>query len=336
MTTCSVRWRPSGGRGEFEFVPADSLHERDISVDFLPLGVRIPAEVRGRHAQGKPRLRKFDSNDRSKLHLPQLVMAVSGLPEPARSETDQSVNFPLESKSFVMDEMVFEIVEDDGLSVVLAPQFVSILHSDFRIQLRDRLDAMVKDLAQIDNVRAFSSELADAIEEHSGEFRKGINSISIRRKADTLIDIKRQLFGQTNAGSATELLRAQASANVEAEEFSAKEGRLLARIHVYRERNRGLVRRAREHYKSVSDGRLACEACGSVPADVYGPQGERCMEAHHKVPIEELQPDSKTSVRDMAMVCANCHRVIHSRAPCLTIQEVEQLLGTRGLPCETD
>lgn len=49
------------------------------------------------------------------------------------------------------------------------------------------------------------------------------------------------------------------------------------------------------------------------------------LEAHHKVPIEELQPDSITPVTEMAMVCATCHRVIHSAKPCLTIEQVRAL-----------
>lgn len=75
MATVSVRWRSSGGRGEFEFVPAETLLERQIKVLFDPLGVTIPAEVYGTKAQGKPRLRKNDSNNRKKFHLPQLVIA---------------------------------------------------------------------------------------------------------------------------------------------------------------------------------------------------------------------------------------------------------------------
>ena len=50
------------------------------------------------------------------------------------------------------------------------------------------------------------------------------------------------------------------------------------------------------------------------------------MEAHHKVPIEQLQPDSVTLVRDMAMLCASCHRVVHSEKPCLTVERVNELV----------
>ncbi len=326
MTTCSVRWRPSGGRGEFEFVPADSLVDREISVDFEALNLRIPAEVSGVHAQGKPRLRKHESHNRRKLHLPQLVMAVAGLPEPAREDKGGPVRFPLENKQFVMDEMDFDIVEDDGMSVVLAPLRVSVLHSEFQVQLGDRLDAIARDWSEIDQIRGHDPKLAEAIEGHGLQIRSATNSNEIRKAADRMIRLKSKLFGQTNAGSATTLIEADAQPEVEAEEIVGKEGRLLVRLHIYRERDRTFVRRVRKHYRSLDGGRLVCHACGSVPVEVYGPSGESCIEAHHKVPIEQLQPDSVTLVRDMAMLCASCHRVVHSEKPCLTVERVNELV----------
>lgn len=327
MTTCSVRWRPSGGRGEFEFVPADSLLNREISVDFEALSLQIPAEVTGVHAQGKPRLRKHDSNNRRKLHLPQLVMAVAGLPEPAREDKGGSVQFPVENKQFVMDKMDFDIVEDDGQSVVLAPRRVSVLHGDFQMQLGDRIDAIARDWSEIDQIRSHDPKLAEAIEAHGVQIRTATNSNEIRKAADRMIRLKSELFGQTNAGSATTLIDATAKPEVEAEEIFGKEGRLLVRLHVYRERDRTFARKVREHYRSLDGGRLVCHACESVPVEVYGPLGESCMEAHHKVPIEQLQPDSVTLVRDMAMLCASCHRVVHSEKPCLTIEKVNELVA---------
>lgn len=326
MTTCSVRWRPSGGRGEFEFVPADTLLDRDITVHFEHLGVAIPAEVRGVHAQGKPRLRKFERNNRRKFHLPQLVMAVAGLPEPAREDLLHAVTFPLENKSFVMDTMDFDVIEDDGLSVTLAPLRVSILHTEFEVELTDRLKAIARDLANLDEIRARSPELADAAAAHGAEVARGVNSTRIRATADRLIKLKTDIFGMTNAGSALVLTRTEASPETDIEEPSGREGRLLTRMHAYRERDRAFARRVRDHYRRQHGGKLHCEACGVVPLDVYGDAGERCMEAHHKVPIEELQPDSVTLVQEMAMVCASCHRIIHSQKPCLTIDEVRDLL----------
>ena len=314
MVLCAIRWRPSGGRGEFEFVPSDSLLNREITVDFEAFGVRIPAEVRGVHAQGKPRLRKFDGDDRSKFHLPQLVMAVAGLPEPAREDRPDAVAFPLENKSFVMNEMNFDIVEDHGSSAILAPLRVSTLRSEFEIDLVERLRAIAEDAGSAGTFRESNRALAQAIEAHVAEVKKGVNSTTIRGLADRIIELKSKRFGLTNAGSVAKLVETEAKTPVEAEEIVGKEGRLLTRLHVYRERDRRLVRRARNYYRRQRGGKLVCEACGCVPVEVYGAAGESCMEAHHKIPIEELQPDSVTVVKDIAMVCASCHRTLGNPA----------------------
>ena len=326
MTTCAVRWRPSGGRGEFEFVPGDVLLGREISVDFDALDLRIPAEVYGIHAQGKPRLRKHDSNNRNKLHLPQLVMAVASLPEPARADNGAQVRFPLENKRFVMDEMEFDVIEDDGLAAILAPLRVSILNSEFRVELRDRLDAIARDWHSIDRIREQHSSLADVIEGHRRTVMKAINSRAIRSAADKVIKRKSELFGQTNAGSATTLIDAVELPEVDAEGIFGVEGRLLVRMHVYKERDRTFAGMVRKHYKSRDGGRLVCQACACVPTEVYGPAGDSCIEAHHRIPIEQLQPDSVTVVSEMAMLCASCHRVVHSKRPCLAVEAVHELV----------
>lgn len=326
MTTCSVRWRSSGGRGEFEFVPADSLEDRDINVLFEPLNLTIPAEVRAIKAQGKPRLRKFDKNNRKKFHLPQLVMAVARLPEPAREDTAHSVAFPLHNKSFVMDAMDFDIIEDDGITVTLAPLRVSIRNSSFQIELQDRLEAIAVDLASISTIAAKHPSLAAAVEAHGVEIAKALNSVEIRKAADRINAIQAEIFGMTNAGSAVKLEEAAAKPETDLEEdIVGNEGRLLTRIHAYKERDRIFAARAKKYYRDKNGGRLTCEACGLDPISLYGPDGERCIEAHHKVPIEELQPDSITRVDEMAMVCASCHRIIHTRKPCLPVHEVVQV-----------
>lgn len=131
MATCSVRWRSSGGRGEFEFVPSDALEDRQIDIFLEDLNVTIPSEVYGVRAQGKPRLRKLESNNRQKLHLPQLVMAIARLPTPAREDLTHTVAFPLSNGSWVMDEMHFDVIEDDGIRSQLAPLWVTVRNSNY-------------------------------------------------------------------------------------------------------------------------------------------------------------------------------------------------------------
>jgi len=326
MTTCSVRWRSSGGRGEFEYVPADSLEGREIFVLFEALNLTMPAEVRGVKAQGKPRLRKFDKNNRQKLHLPQLVMAVARLPEPAREDHHEPIAFPLENKAFVMDAMDFDVIEDDGISVILAPLRVFILHTSFEVDLQDRLAAIAADLADVDTIEHNYPEIADAIRAHGSAVMAGVNSSVIRQTADAYIKAQADHFGMTNVGSATELIKVESLPETDLEEeITGKEGRMLTRLHAYKERDRAFAAKVRKYYKQKNGGKLHCEACGLQPETLYNDRGDRCIEAHHKIPIEELQPDSITRVDDMAMVCASCHRIIHSQKPCLTIEEVKAL-----------
>ncbi len=328
MPTCDVRWRPSGGRGEFEYVPAEALNDRTIDVLFDPLNLTIPAEVMGLKVQGKPRLRKAEKNNRQKFHLPQLVMAVARLPEPAREDKAHAVVFPLENKSFVMDIMRFEIIGDDGLTATLEPLWVSIRNTDVQIDLRDRFVGIAKDIQHVAQIAEKHPGLADAIRAHSDEIFKGVNSTAIRTAADRIVKIQTLIFGATNVGSAAILEEYSAKPETEPEaEIVGKEGRLLTRIHVYKERDKNFAVMAKKYYKDKNGGRLACQACGLDPLKLYGADGERCIEAHHTIPIEELQPDSETRVHDMAMVCASCHRIIHKQKPCLLVTEVVSTAG---------
>lgn len=328
MESVSVRWRPSGGRGEFEYVPADSLGDKEVHVFFEALNLTIPAEVRGVNvpSQGKPRLRKTEPNNRNKLHLPQLVMAVARLPEPRREDHHTPLSFPLENKSFVMDAMDFDVIDDDGITVTLAPLRVSILHTNFAVELQDRFAAIAKDLAEADEVAKNYPKIAAAIKDHAAAIMGGVNTRAIRLAADTYIAEQAEHFGMTNAGSATKLILIESLPETDLEdEIVGKEGRMLTRVHAYKERDRKFAEMVRRHYKVKNGGKLWCVACDLQPETLYDDRGERCIEAHHKIPIEELQPDSITRVDDMAMVCASCHRVIHSQKPCLTIEEVRAL-----------
>lgn len=327
MTTCTIRWRSSGGRGEFEYVPADTLEDRQIDVLFEPLGITIPAEVRGVRAQGKPRLRKADKNNRQKFHLPQLVMAVARLPEPAREDRLHVVSFPLENKSFVMDSMDFDIIEDDGIIATLAPLRVSILHSELVIDLQDRFRALARDINDIAGITAKHPELGAAVAAYRDEISKAQNSVLIRSAADRVIGLQAKIFGMTNAGATTTLEEFNALPETDLEEeIFGREGRLLTRIHAYKERDRGFAKQAKKYYRNKNGGCLLCEACGLQPVEFYGSDGEHCIEAHHKVPIEQLQPDSIVTVDQMAMLCASCHRIVHSQKVCLTIDQVRDLI----------
>lgn len=89
--------------------------------------------------------------------------------------------------------------------------------------------------------------------------------------------------------------------------IEAQEGRANLRIHLRRERSRRLI----EAFKATLDD-PTCEACGMSFSEVYGELGAGYIEAHHKVPVASLDDGTKTKLSDLAAVCANCHRVIHT------------------------
>jgi 5-methylcytosine-specific restriction protein A len=111
------------------------------------------------------------------------------------------------------------------------------------------------------------------------------------------------------------------------------EGEVLTRLHLTRERNPDAVRRKKEQV--VADtGRLACEACGFDFPAAYGPLGEGFIECHHTRPLAELPGERATRLADLAVVCANCHRMLHRGKRRATVQSLRALLqkGTSNRP----
>lgn len=106
----------------------------------------------------------------------------------------------------------------------------------------------------------------------------------------------------------------------------AEEGRLLTRQHVVRERDRRLVdAKIKQVMKRV--GKLACEVCRFDFASSYGKRGEGFIECHHTKPVATLAIGHKTHINDLALVCANCHRMIHRGRPWLSVTELKAHLN---------
>ncbi len=103
------------------------------------------------------------------------------------------------------------------------------------------------------------------------------------------------------------------------------EGRRIERLHRSRERSPQAVSQAKENHASANDGRLPCEICGFEFQEVYGERGKNFIEAHHKIPLGELKDGqiTDTTFDDLALVCANCHRMLH-RNPYFTVEELKR------------
>lgn len=111
----------------------------------------------------------------------------------------------------------------------------------------------------------------------------------------------------------------------------APEGKLLTRLHRTRERSRKLVYE-RKKLASKQHGRLFCEGCDFDFGQIYGPDTDHIIDCHHTKPVHTLAQDGKTRLEDLALLCANCHRVVHAFRPWLSIEQLrERLASARDL-----
>lgn len=356
MEECLIRYRPSGGRGEFEWTQSDALLDKHLMIRIPQYNVDVPSEVAGRRMDGKPRLRKDEPNNRQKLHIDGLVTALAKLPEPSRVFQSGSI-WPLEEKGYVVDSIWCDILDSSATTVTLVPTRIGIRGSDRTINLTERFEYVAAELASIDPKYP---ALGEAIRAFADEIATQVNSRDLRRAADTVIDLQTEIFGPSNAGSTTALekleeLPASDLEDAEVEptppvppikttkksvkkgnslpavpsKTEGKEGRLLTRWHAYRERDRTLVKSAKSAFK-IKHGHLFCEACEVDPKTIYGPRGEDRLQAHHRTPIEEMIPGSTTKAEDLAMVCPSCHDIIHAKRPWISVEDVRRLLKMSG------
>lgn len=108
------------------------------------------------------------------------------------------------------------------------------------------------------------------------------------------------------------------------EPYEGEEGGVVLRLHKRYERDRKLV--AEKRKAALIAGELACEACSFDFKVAYGSVGEGYIEVHHTKPVHLLVAGTKTKLADLALLCANCHRIAHRRREPLSVEEIKQIL----------
>lgn len=104
------------------------------------------------------------------------------------------------------------------------------------------------------------------------------------------------------------------------------EGKEIERKHRLRERNQSVIKSAKDLFKQ-KNGKLYCQVCGFDFQNKYGDIGFDFIEGHHTVPISELKGEVKTKVKDVALVCSNCHRMLRRKRPWLKMEKLQELIN---------
>ena len=97
----------------------------------------------------------------------------------------------------------------------------------------------------------------------------------------------------------------------------------------------GIAREAtiitRRRNRSLRDAALErsggfCEACGQNFSEILFGRGMRALQVHHKRQLGLEDDPVETTLEDLAVVCANCHAIIHADPKsALPIEELQRL-----------
>jgi len=111
------------------------------------------------------------------------------------------------------------------------------------------------------------------------------------------------------------------------EDFASEypEGRQLYVRHRKLERNSKLANAAKNK-RLKNTGDLRCDVCSFSFRKRYGSLGAGFIEAHHTIPISQFKGQKITRLGDIALVCSNCHRMLHKGNPLLSIARLQRLL----------
>ncbi|WP_421752757.1 HNH endonuclease [Croceimicrobium sp.] len=97
------------------------------------------------------------------------------------------------------------------------------------------------------------------------------------------------------------------------EDFGVAEGDRIIKEHIQLElsrRDASIVQKLKEQTLK-KHGKLQCECCSFDFLEFYGPIGANFIECHHKNHIAD--GERITKAEDLALVCSNCHRMLHRK-----------------------
>lgn len=99
---------------------------------------------------------------------------------------------------------------------------------------------------------------------------------------------------------------------------------MALRAHLLRERDPKLRRRKLDEARR--DGLpISCEVCGFDFGRTYGSHGLDYIECHHRTPLH-VTGQTQTKLADLALLCSNCHRMIHRTKQWLTVDQLKNLV----------
>ncbi|MCK9589354.1 MAG: HNH endonuclease [Terrimicrobiaceae bacterium] len=114
-------------------------------------------------------------------------------------------------------------------------------------------------------------------------------------------------------------------------DLARQEGELKLRLHYIRERDPSLAIAKKNTCRKLS-GYLQCECCGLKSTLLPTGHADSCFEVHHLTPLSAGNGIVKTTLNDLALLCALCHRMIHANQCISTISELKNKIERADAP----
>jgi 5-methylcytosine-specific restriction protein A len=141
----------------------------------------------------------------------------------------------------------------------------------------------------------------------------------IPSEADLEADLSRLLLLYQSLVEARDQVQEDEKADPAPTPQSSTEGAKY-RWHKRTERSRALAREAKRFHGT----RCQVPACGKDLSEIYGELAEGYIEAHHLTPFASLEgrPTDLDPKTDFAVLCPDCHRMVHRRAEPYSLEEL--------------
>ncbi len=223
----------------------------------------------------------------------------AGNPDWTRDETIMALDLYLRHGQKVIDHRHPDVIELSNLLRSVPIFDVSVRKESFRnasgVKLKiQNLDSARRMIDLKERPKISASQLDQAIWKEFGHQPDKVSE-----------------FTKNMRNAASLLQEAELDAESDQDDDAFTEGRLITRLHARRERAKDL--RSRAIKSARKSGQLRCAACGKIEISHLGVAAESMFEVHHIRPLSSLV-DNKTQttrVRDVAILCADCHRIIH-------------------------
>ena len=161
--------------------------------------------------------------------------------------------------------------------------------------------------------KVFGIALAEALRTYTGpdDFTSGAQIFELLRGLDFRVEPVSALPSSHPSPSSSLSGRPRTVTPTDEERSWMEGDRRLAR-HLVRERSGSMPAQFKAGFR-IAHGKLFCQRCARDYVDVYKDAeiAEACFEVHHTVPVSKMARGHVTTVDQLQLLCANCHRATH-------------------------